>query len=310
MTHPMVSVVIPAYNAADTLGRAIDSVQAQTYDDWELIVVDDGSTDATSAVAQGRGGRIRLVRTTHLGPGEARNHGVSVSRGRYLAWLDADDVWYPHKLARQVELARSDDALEFITADYRYMDESGWRRGTGFEQNDWLVSQMARADDKGWLVFAHADTPMFLRRGFGATITMMVTRGLFERVGGFCGWLSVAEDVHFAMRAVTTASKFGAVCEPLATYYLHQGSTVRRDDERSQQETIRAYQDLRRVLSTCGRSVRRALAEPLSRAHLDHATVLGRQGRRREGLRAAWRSLRLKPRRMALSTLLDLAAGR
>ncbi len=309
MTQPMVSAVIPAYNAADTLSRAIDSVMAQTFDDWELIVVDDGSSDRTPEVARCYGDRVRIVQGPHAGPGEARNRGAALARGRYLAWLDADDVWYPTKLAKQIELAESDDELEFITGNYRFIDETGQCLGTGFERVPWLMARIRRPAGQGCLVFTRDDVPAFLRHGFGAAITVLMTRALFQRIGGFCGWLSVAEDLHMAMRAVAASAKFGAVCEPLATYYLRQNSTVRSDAERAQRETIRAYQDLRRMLSTCDRPVRRALAEPLSRAHLDHAAVLGRLGRRREGAAAAWRALWLRPHRTALSTMVEMAIG-
>jgi glycosyltransferase involved in cell wall biosynthesis len=305
----MVSVVIPAYNAADTLTRSIDSVLAQTFDDWELIVVDDGSDDGTSDVARRYGGRVQVTHTPHVGPGEARNRGAAVSQGRYLAWLDADDVWYPTKLARQIELAESDDALEFITGNYTYMDEAGRSLGTAFERNAWLMARARRSTHQGWVIFTRRDVPMFLRQVFGATNTMMLTRGLFDRIGGFCGWLTVAEDIHLALRAVAASKTFGAVSVPVATYYLRKNSAVRRDGERSQRETVRAYQDLQRILRTSERPVQRALAEPLSRAYLDHATVLARLGRRREGMAAAWRSLRLRPRRMALTTMLGVAIG-
>ncbi len=306
MSRPLVSVVIPAYNAEATLGRAIDSVLAQTFDDFELIVVDDGSTDRTLEAARGRSDRVQVVHSPHLGPGEARNRGAAVARGRYLAWQDADDVWYPTKLARQVELAESDDDLEFITGNYRYMDQTGRWLGKGFQRNPWLMARIAESSHRGCIVFGRDDVPMFVRHSFGATITMMLKRTLFERIGGFCNWLTVAEDVHLALRAVAASNKFGAVCEPVATYYLHEGSTVRRNKEQAQRETIQAYQDLRRMLANCDRPVRRALAEPLSQAYLDHATVLGRLGRRREGAAAAWRSFRLRPRPMALTSMLGM----
>ncbi|MBN1341081.1 MAG: glycosyltransferase family 2 protein [Phycisphaerae bacterium] len=309
MSRPLVSVVIPAYNAEDTIGRAIDSVLAQTLGDWELIVVDDGSTDRTAEAARSRGDRVRVIRCPHLGPGPARNQGAEAALGQYLAWLDADDVWYPTKLEWQLGLASTYDDLEFISGNYRFIDESGRSLGTGFDRVPWLMERVRREARNGAIVFSREDVPNFLRRGFGSSITMMLTRGLFDRIGGFCGWLSVAEDMHLAMRAVAASSRFGAVCEPIATYYLRQASTVRTDHERSQRETVRAYRDLRRMLSQCGRPIRRALAESLSRAHLDHATVLAKLGRRREGIAEAWRSLRLNPRRMALTTMVGLALG-
>jgi GT2 family glycosyltransferase len=309
MTRPLVSVIIPAYNAAPTLTRAIDSVMAQTFGDWELIVVDDGSTDATADLVRACPGRVRLTQTTHVGPAGARNHAAASARGEWLAWLDADDVWYPHKLARQMALARSDNEIDLVSGNYHYLDQDLRQIGTGFERNPWLVGRIARAGHPHGLVFAPDDVPAFIRNGFGATITLMLRRTLFERLGGFLESLRVAEDVHLVMRAVTASRKFAAVCAPVAAYCLHQASAVRRDAEFSQRETIRAYHDLRHSLRQSGRSLRRAVALPLSRAYLDHATTLARLGRRWDGLRAASRSWMLKPDRASLAAMISMAVG-
>ena len=102
---PLVSVVIPAYNRASIVPRAIASVLAQTYQDWELIVVDDGSRDKTrEAVEKFSDARIRLVRhQQNAGQSAARNTGIQAARGKYIAFLDSDDEWLPEKLARDVE---------------------------------------------------------------------------------------------------------------------------------------------------------------------------------------------------------------
>ena len=96
---PTVSIVLPTYNRADVIGRALDSVHRQTFDDWELIVVDDGSTDGTAMLFQDSDPRIRYVRQENRGVYAARNHGLSLARGRYLTFLDSDDEWLPHYLA-------------------------------------------------------------------------------------------------------------------------------------------------------------------------------------------------------------------
>ncbi|HYG55797.1 MAG TPA: glycosyltransferase family 2 protein [Burkholderiales bacterium] len=109
MPPPAVSVILPAYNAAATLGFAVQSVRRQTWRDWELIVVDDGSRDGTAELAQELArleGRLRLIRQPNRGVSAARNAGIEAARGRYLAFLDADDLWLPRKLARQLEFMR------------------------------------------------------------------------------------------------------------------------------------------------------------------------------------------------------------
>ena len=107
-SNPLVSVVIPAYNAEAFLGDAIDSILAQTYPHFEIIVIDDASTDGTWAVAQRRADtdpRIRVHRNAdNLGIAGNRNRGVTLARGKYLAWQDADDISMPSRLEKQVRL--------------------------------------------------------------------------------------------------------------------------------------------------------------------------------------------------------------
>src|SRR5436190_1570422 len=99
---PQVSVIVPAFNAGRTISAALASVFAQTYRDFEVIVVDDGSTDDTAARIAEWGDRVLYVRQPNGGPARARNTGIGRSRGRLVAFLDADDVWLPEKLERQV----------------------------------------------------------------------------------------------------------------------------------------------------------------------------------------------------------------
>jgi glycosyltransferase involved in cell wall biosynthesis len=104
MSQPYVSVIIPTYNRAATIERAVRSVLAQTFADFELLVVDDGSTDDTGALVEGLGDpRVRLMRLpVNSGPAVARNAGINAARGTLIAFLDSDDIWLPHKLERQV----------------------------------------------------------------------------------------------------------------------------------------------------------------------------------------------------------------
>jgi glycosyltransferase involved in cell wall biosynthesis len=99
---PRISVVIPGYNAAAFIGQAIESALRQTYSPIEVIVVDDGSQDNTAEVASSYPRPVRVIRRSNGGPGAARNLGVSMSEGNWIALLDADDTWLPAKLQRQI----------------------------------------------------------------------------------------------------------------------------------------------------------------------------------------------------------------
>ena len=132
MTAPLVSVVTPAWNAAATLPATLASVLAQTRPDWELLVADDGSTDASPAIAAAwaaRDPRIRPLPGPRQGPAAARNRAIRAARGRFLAFLDADDCWRPEKLARQLAFMEREKSAFSFTA-YRRVDAAGRDLGT------------------------------------------------------------------------------------------------------------------------------------------------------------------------------------
>lgn len=126
-TNPQVSVVIPTHNRASTVVRAIRSVLRQTYQNFEIILVDDGSTDSTREVLEHLSDtRLRYIRhDRNLGGGAARNTGIEAARGKYIAFLDSDDEWLPEKLERQVQLLeKSDPSVGVIYSGYSYIDEN------------------------------------------------------------------------------------------------------------------------------------------------------------------------------------------
>lgn len=129
---PAVSIITPAFNSGKYIREAIESVIAQSYSNWEMIVVDDCSKDDTCEIVERLtkiDARIRLVHQIgHMGPGRTRNAGLETARGRYLAFLDSDDLWLPNKLERQLEyMERSKVGFSF--SEYRQMDESGIKYG-------------------------------------------------------------------------------------------------------------------------------------------------------------------------------------
>jgi glycosyltransferase involved in cell wall biosynthesis len=125
--HPTVSVVIATYNYGRYLAGAIDSVLAQTFQDFEIIVVDDGSTDDTPAVLQRYTAdrRVRFFHETHRGHPQAKNRGLNASRGSFIGFLDADDEWLPTKLQKQVERFGDDRELGVVFAQRSFIDERG-----------------------------------------------------------------------------------------------------------------------------------------------------------------------------------------
>ena len=130
MSAPRVSVVMPVYNSSPYLHEALDSVLAQSMEDWELLLADDGSTDDSFAVAEAYASRDPRIRVLHsernLGVARTRNRGVAESRGEYIALLDSDDLWMPDKLEKQLALADSSGA-DMVYCSYALIDEQGKR---------------------------------------------------------------------------------------------------------------------------------------------------------------------------------------
>ena len=128
MPKPLVSVITPVYNGAKFLKNAVQSVLAQSYDNWELIIIDDASTDESYFVAQALAESDRRITakklSKNLGAGNARNQGLAVAKGDYIAFLDADDLWKSSKLERQIEFMKEHNAL-ICYSDYDFIDEDG-----------------------------------------------------------------------------------------------------------------------------------------------------------------------------------------
>src|SRR5262245_8082941 len=114
----LVSVIVPTYNRAETIRAAIESVQRQTFADWELIVVDDGSTDGTASLIEGSDPRLVLIRQANQGVNAARNTAMLKSRGRYIAFLDSDDEWLPHHLELSVAFFREHPEEDFLSGEF------------------------------------------------------------------------------------------------------------------------------------------------------------------------------------------------
>lgn len=225
MHTPTFSVLVPVFNARATLGEAIESVRAQTFDDWELVVVDDGSTDGSADVVAQHAeedDRIRLVRRPNGGLSAARNTGIASARGRFCALLDADDVWLPEKLERQLPLL--DDRTVVFSDAYAEDVETGKREPYGARLNR-PTSSYPSGDAFDEL----------LRQNFVPSLTAVVSLPLLRHARGFDEALSVSPDWDLWLRLALEGVRFEYAAEPLAVYRVHpeslsgDGEALRRD---------------------------------------------------------------------------------
>jgi len=197
---PLVSVVIPAYNAAWCVRRAVDSVLAQTFRDFELIVVDDGSTDETGEALAGYGEAIRLVRQANGGLSSARNAGIAAAIGRYVAFLDADDWWLPAKLARQVALMEARPELVFCSTTTIAQTPDGQ-----------VLREWRCAADEGQALERIFQVNAFVA---GSGSAVLARREAFTRVGGYDETLRSLEDIDMWMRLAAIGG-YACIDEPL-----------------------------------------------------------------------------------------------
>jgi glycosyltransferase involved in cell wall biosynthesis len=197
---PAVSVVVPAHNAGRFLGAALRSAAAQTSPPLELIVVDDGSTDGTERVVREAAATfpVRSLRQDRQGAGVARNRGVSVARGEWIAFLDADDLWYPDKLAVQLDCLAAGAPIEFIYSDLDLVDEAG-----SLLRRDWLSAESARKPNS----WRRLITLIVGDRPFPFPTTVLMKKDLIERAGGFAPVFQgkYHEDVEFFARVARIA---------------------------------------------------------------------------------------------------------
>jgi glycosyltransferase involved in cell wall biosynthesis len=210
-TVPLVSIVIPAFNARATLGRALDSVAAQTYAAWEAIVVDDASSDGTAALVESRGDpRCRVIRrATQGGPSAARNDGIAAAQGEWIAFLDADDEWLPEKLARQVAAVAACPGTSLVICDMRSVYEDG-REGSSV-----FARQAPSAGGDAWKAL--------LASSFVGTSAAMAPHALLKDIGGFDTGLKVGEDQDLFIRLALRGS-VAVVSEALAVYHYQRAS--------------------------------------------------------------------------------------
>ncbi|MEO6525386.1 MAG: glycosyltransferase [Gemmatimonadaceae bacterium] len=208
---PAVSVVLPAYNVSGYIAETLDSVFAQEFEDFEVIVVNDGSPDASAlevAIAPFRD-RIIFLAQANAGPSAARNTAIRQARGKYLAFLDGDDLWLPHYLSDQVGRAEADPLLAVVYGDVEIIGDPTSAGKTARELNGAI-------EEANFLSLLSA-------RCTFTTSCAMVRRDWCEKVGLFDPALRRSEDLDLWLRIANAGGRFGATTKVLAKYRRHGG---------------------------------------------------------------------------------------
>lgn len=188
---PIVSVIIPAYNAEQYIAETLASVENQTLKDIEIIVIDDGSKDNTAATVKAFPS-VRYVRKTNGGVSAARNHGASLAHGEFLAFLDADDIWHPDKLRQQVQALSQHPECNLCRTHITTKSEN-------LQQFHQAINSSSTEYD------IESDLAASFLEPYFTTSTVMVRRAAFDLVGGFDPKLRIAEDIDFYLKILAPA---------------------------------------------------------------------------------------------------------
>ncbi|TDP40245.1 glycosyltransferase involved in cell wall biosynthesis [Idiomarina aquatica] len=204
MNDQLVSIIMPSYNSAQTIAASIESVMAQSYRHWELLISDDGSNDDTVAVIQKYADnepRIKLEKLTENGgAGKARNSAIKRAQGRYIAFLDADDLWYPNKLEKQLAFMQNETVALCYSAYDRF--DSNGKRESFYPPETTDYNELLKSNVIGCLTAVYD-------RALCGTRYMPAIRKRQD----MALWLNILKDEHRAK----------AILEPLANYRLDGG---------------------------------------------------------------------------------------
>jgi GT2 family glycosyltransferase len=305
------SVIIAVYNGEGTLRRAIDSVLAQTYPAREIIVVDDGSTDASFKLASSYGPPVKALRQENRGAALARNAGVKAASGRWVAFLDADDYYYPRRLELAAAALERFPAADFVTADFDYRDEEGRLLRRSLESTE-LGRRLLKRGEEPFVLMQAEDFGHFIEDHFGDTHTLTLPRETFLRLGGYPAGFAVCEDVHFLIRLCLASRCAAVITQPVAAYVIHPHSATRSDPLRAQRQTVAAWCSLRPLVKVKRRALPglwEGYQRGLRRVRFNEATALLRAGRRFEAVQAVLPLLAEAPSLASLRILASVLRG-
>lgn len=223
----MISVIIPLYNKAKTIKRTLESIHNQSYQDFEVIVVDDGSTDDSfRVVSEFNDPRIKIYRQSNQGVSAARNHAVELSSGDYVAFLDADDEWDPDYLETQVSLIRSYPEASIFGTNYRFKDSSGNYSNTIL--NRIKLGGYSGVVDNYFEIASHSHVPIW-------SSAVAIKKSAFNSVGGFPLGIKSGEDLltwaRLAVRYKIAYNRSPKVTYNLDEAYKMTSKPVRRQDK-------------------------------------------------------------------------------
>jgi glycosyltransferase involved in cell wall biosynthesis len=233
---PLVTVVMNCLNCEKYLPEAIDSVYAQTYSSWEIVFWDNASTDCSGEIARSYDSRLRYFRGQETAPlGAARNYAVEQARGDYVALLDCDDAWLPHKLEVQVRMAEANPDLGMLFSDCFLIDGGGRPFGTFLGKH--------RPIEDGNILWG-----LLTRRNFIPCPTALMRTAVVRKVGGFNPAFTYSEEYDLFLR-IALEYQVTHAPEPLAKYRFHSGNITGTGSPGTTRETMQIIKEMASRLS-------------------------------------------------------------
>jgi glycosyltransferase involved in cell wall biosynthesis len=303
------SVIVPNFNNGATLARALDSILAQTYAAHEIIVIDDGSRDNSADVAARYGSQVRYVYQDNAGVSAARNRGAELATGNWLAFLDADDIYLPTRLAAHADWLVRDPSLEFLFADQDQRSPDNQHQQMAISASAAGRALVARAPGQVELLLLPADFEALVADGFSEIRTLSIPRTTFLALGGFSVQHKIGEDLHFFVRLFARSVRGGVVNAPLAVYYIYPGSALRKDPAVAQRGFVAALEALDDELGAAHAGLRRGVKMKLRQGRLSLAYMYLRQRRKGKALAAVLPLLRDMPSLRSLRDVASIARG-
>lgn len=279
--QPKLSVIIASYNHQDYIAETLRSLERQTFRDFEIIIVDDGSTDKTVEVARNTRSRAQIYTQENQGVVAARNRGMNLAKGKYICFVDSDDVVLPERFAKQVALLDSNAELGLVYADALIIDSQGAEIGKFSDVYPVVPGDVARM-----LALHYCFTPM---------ITVMVRAdvlrktGHFEKPGPISDYMKWIEVAHI--------SKVHYVPEPLGCWRRHQASTSKQANKvKSYAKTRAALKRILRKYSTLEAEIGGKIIKRYSRSYFLTAFWLAADGNVGRARKYYFKAVKLYPR--------------
>jgi glycosyltransferase involved in cell wall biosynthesis len=302
------SVIIAVYNGAATIARAIDSILNQTQKAHELIIVDDGSTDNTAEVVLQYADGVRYIYQDNAGVSAARNNGVKHATGNWIAFLDADDWYYPDRIRWHGDWIKEDAQLDFLTGNFDYVKPSGELIRHSMESTP-AGKYLLKQTDESRSIMSGDVIGQFIAQHFGDTHTLSVPRSTFLELGGYPTEYAVCEDVNFLIRLCAKSSRIGVVSQPMAAYAIYDQSATRSNPLRAQRQTLAALRSLRLQIVDSPNYIRTGLEDAIRHARLDLAYVLLRKNQKLGAIKSVLPLLWEKIGWQSIRDVLSILAG-